>query len=222
MTDTLIFDLDGTLLNTLEDLADSTNYALRACNLPERSLEEVRQFVGNGVEMLIRRATAGALTEERELECLSIFKAYYREHMYDKTRPYDGIMELVRGLSGQGYRIAIVSNKFDLAVKELNRIYFENLFPLAVGESDKVAKKPAPDAVFEVLKQFRSDPDHALYVGDSDVDILTAEHAGVPFAGVTWGFREEAFLLEHGAKRLIHRPEQLWEILQGNNKGSEI
>ncbi len=214
MTDTLIFDLDGTLLNTLEDLADSTNHALRICSLPERSNEEVRQFVGNGVELLIHRAVAGALTEEQERECLSIFKAHYQEHMYDKTRPYDGIMELVRGLTGRGYHIAIVSNKFDRAVKELNRIYFENLFPIAVGESERVAKKPAADAVLEVLARFGAKREQALYIGDSDVDIMTAKNAEVPFVGVTWGFKGEQFLLEHGAKRLIHRPEQLWRLLE--------
>lgn len=214
MIDTIIFDLDGTLLNTIEDLADSTNYALHAFGLPARSLDEVRRFVGNGVELLIRRAVDGALSAQQEASCLATFKKHYSGNMYNKTRPYDGIPELVRMLCGQAYHLAIVSNKFDSAVKELNRIYFEDMFPIAVGASDTVAKKPAPDVVFEVLRQFGVDQTHALYVGDSDVDGATAKNAGIPFIGVAWGFREEDVLRQAGAQSVIHRPDELLELLK--------
>lgn len=213
MIDTIIFDLDGTLLNTLEDLADSTNYALAQFGLPRRTIEEIRYFVGNGVELLIKRAVAGALSEEEEQKCLEVFRKHYSENMNNKTRPYDGILTLIKKLLDSQYHIAIVSNKFDSAVKELNDIYFEGMFPVAIGASDKVAKKPAPDSVFEALKQLGTSKEHALYVGDSDVDVLTAQNSGLPCVGVTWGFRDEKLLKEMGAEYIIHEPGQLFEIL---------
>lgn len=213
MIDTVIFDLDGTLLNTLEDLADSTNYALAEFGLPTRTIEEVRSFVGNGVELLIKKAVDGALTEEKETECLSFFKQHYSKNMNNKTKPYEGILELIHSLLKQKYHIAIVSNKFDLAVKELNNMYFEGLFPVAIGASETVAKKPAPDSVFEAIRQLGTSEKHAIYVGDSDVDVMTAKNSGLPFVGVTWGFRDEAFLREMGAENLIHEPKQLLEFL---------
>lgn len=217
MTDTIIFDLDGTLLNTLEDLADSTNYALRKYGLPERTLQEVRRFVGNGVELLMERAVAGALSKEKEQQCLTVFKQYYSENMNRKTKPYTGILDLVRKLLAQRYRIAIVSNKFDSAVKELNLEYFEGMFPVAIGASDTVAKKPAPDSVLEALKQLDSGKGQAIYVGDSDVDVMTARNSGIPCIGVTWGFRDEELLRSMGAEYIIHKPEQLLDILDRRN-----
>lgn len=213
MTDTVIFDLDGTLLNTLEDLKDSVNYALVSFELPERSLEEVRRFVGNGVEFLMERAVAGALSEEDEQKCLSVFKEHYSGNMNHKTKPYDGMVALIKSLLEKDYHIAIVSNKFDSAVKELNQIYFEGLFPVAIGSSEKVAKKPAPDSVFEALKQLGTRKEQALYVGDSDVDVMTAKNSGLPCVGVTWGFRDEELLREMGADYIIHEPMQLLEVL---------
>lgn len=213
MIDTVIFDLDGTLLNTLEDLTDSTNYALAEFGLRTRTIEEVRSFVGNGVDLLIKKAVDGALAEETEAECLALFKQHYSQNMNNKTRPYDGILELIKSLLEQKYRIAIVSNKFDMAVKELNDMYFEGLFPVAIGASETVAKKPEPDAVFEAIKQLRTSREHAIYVGDSDVDVMTAKNSGLPFVGVTWGFRDEALLRKMGAKHLIHEPKQLFEFL---------
>lgn len=216
-TDTIIFDLDGTLLNTLEDLADSVNYALRTYDLPERTLQEVKCFVGNGVELLMERAVAGALSKEDELECLAVFKQHYSENMNHKTRPYDGILDLVKELLKRNYHIAIVSNKFDSAVKNLNVDYFENLFPVAIGASDTVAKKPAPDSVLEALKQLKSGKERAIYVGDSDVDIMTARNSGLPCISVTWGFRDEELLRSLGTDYIIHEPMQLLEILDRRN-----
>ena len=214
MIDTVIFDLDGTLLDTLEDLADSTNYALSCFDLPPRSIEEIRQFVGNGVDLLIKRAVDGALSADMEEKCLTTFKQYYSEHMYNKTKPYHGIMDVVRTLTERNYHIGIVSNKFDSAVKELNRIYFEEMFPVAIGASDKVKKKPAPDSVLEALRQLDTKKEHALYIGDSEVDVMTAENSGLSFVGVTWGFRDKELLRTVGAECIIHRPEQLLDILK--------
>ena len=213
MIDTVIFDLDGTLLNTLEDLADSTNYALAEFGLPKRTIEEVRSFVGNGVDLLMKRAVGGTLTSEKEAECLALFKQHYSQNMNHKTKPYDGILELINILLSNNYHIAIVSNKFDLAVKELNNTYFEGLFPVAIGASDTVAKKPEPDSVFEAIKQLGTSRENAIYVGDSDVDVMTAKNSGLPFVGVTWGFRDEAFLRKMGAESLIHEPKQLLDFL---------
>ena len=217
MTDTVIFDLDGTLLNTLDDLADSTNYALSQFGLPMRQVAEIRSFVGNGVELLIERAVEGRLSKEDEQRCLDIFKQHYSENMNNKTRPYDGILELVRQLLEQRYHIAIVSNKFDSAVKELNVTYFEGLFPVAIGASEKIAKKPAPDSVYEALAQLQSVGENAIYIGDSDVDVLTAHNAGLSCVGVTWGFRDRELLLSVGAEYIIDEPKELFMILDRRN-----
>lgn len=217
MIDTVIFDLDGTLLNTLEDLTDSVNYALAQSGLPTRGIEEIRRFVGNGVEMLVKRAVDGRLSEAEEETCLSVFKAYYKDNMNNKTRVYDGMLDLVKALLGRGYHLAIVSNKFDIAVKDLNVVYFESLFPVAIGASDKVAKKPAPDSVYEALSQLDVDGCNAIYVGDSDVDVMTAHNAGLPCVGVTWGFRDRDLLLSMGAEYIIDKPEELFSVLDRRN-----
>ena len=218
-TDTVIFDLDGTLLNTLEDLADSTNYAMRAFGLKERSINEVRNFVGNGVDVLIERAVEGAIPKEQELECLDVFKQHYSKNMDNKTKPYDGIMDVIKELLKRGYHIAIVSNKFDAAVKGLNVDYFEGLFPVAIGASDTVAKKPAPDSVIKALQELYSDKERAVYVGDSDVDIMTARNSGLPCISVTWGFRDEELQRSMGTDYIIHKPEELLDVLDGRNRG---
>ena len=217
MTDTVIFDLDGTLLNTLDDLADSVNYALSEFSLPLRQVEEVRAFVGNGVEKLIERAVAGRLSSEQETQCLRTFKEHYRNNMNNKTCPYDGIIDLVKTLLQNGYHLAIVSNKFDAAVKELNDSYFEWLFPVAIGESEQIAKKPAPDSVYEALAQLESTGERAIYIGDSDVDVMTAHNAGLECVGVTWGFRDRELLLSVGAEYIIDKPADLLSILDRRN-----
>ena len=216
---TAVFDLDGTLLNTLEDLADSTNYAMRAFGLKERSINEVRNFVGNGVDVLIERAVEGAIPKEQELECLDVFKQHYSKNMDNKTKPYDGIMDVIKELLKRGYHIAIVSNKFDAAVKGLNVDYFEGLFPVAIGASDTVAKKPAPDSVIKALQELHSDKERAVYVGDSDVDIMTARNSGLPCISVTWGFRDEELQRSMGTDYIIHKPEELLDVLDGRNRG---
>lgn len=211
----VIFDLDGTLLNTLDDLADSTNYALSKFGYPTRTIEEVRQFVGNGVAKLIERAIPDGKNNSNFEKCLSIFKENYAQNMYNKTAPYNGIIEMLSNLKSKGIKIAVVSNKFDLAVKELCKKYFEGFIDFAAGENEAqgIKKKPAPDTVISVLTEFNFAPEDAVYVGDSDVDIMTAKNSKMPCISVTWGFRDEKFLLESGATILINAPSEIYNHL---------
>lgn len=211
----VIFDLDGTLLNTLDDLADSTNYALSKFGYPTRTIEEVRQFVGNGVAKLIERAIPDGKNNPNFEKCLSIFKENYAQNMYNKTAPYNGIIEMLSNLKSKGIKIAVVSNKFDLAVKELCKKYFEGFIDFAAGENEALGinKKPAPDTVLSVLRKFSFSPEDAIYVGDSDVDIMTAKNSHMPCISVTWGFRDEKFLLESGATILINAPSEIYNHL---------
>lgn len=211
----VIFDLDGTLLNTLDDLSDSTNYALSKFGYPTRTIEEVRQFVGNGVAKLIERAIPDGKNNSNFEKCLSIFKENYAQNMYNKTAPYNGIIEMLSNLKSKGIKIAVVSNKFDLAVKELCKIYFDKYIDFAAGENEALGinKKPAPDTVISVLTEFNFAPEDAVYVGDSDVDIMTAKNSHMPCISVTWGFRDEKFLLENGATILINAPSEIYNHL---------
>ncbi len=215
MKKAVIFDLDGTLLNTLDDLADSTNYALSKFGYPTRTIEEVRQFVGNGVAKLIERAIPDGKNNPNFEKCLSIFKENYAQNMYNKTAPYNGIIEMLSNLKSKGIKIAVVSNKFDLAVKELCKKYFEGFIDFAAGENEAqgIKKKPAPDTVISVLNEFNFAPEDAVYVGDSDVDIMTAKNSKMPCISVTWGFRDEKFLLENGATILINAPSEIYNHL---------
>ncbi len=215
MKKAVIFDLDGTLLNTLDDLADSTNYALSKFGYPTRTIEEVRQFVGNGVAKLIERAIPEGKNNPNFEKCLAIFKENYAQNMYNKTAPYNGIIEMLSNLKSKGIKIAVVSNKFDLAVKELCKKYFEEFIDFAAGENEAqgIKKKPAPDTVISVLNEFNFAPEDAVYVGDSDVDIMTAKNSKMPCISVTWGFRDEKFLLENGATILINAPSEIYNHL---------
>jgi phosphoglycolate phosphatase len=215
MKKAVIFDLDGTLLNTLDDLADSTNYALSKFGYPTRTIEEVRQFVGNGVAKLIERAIPEGKNNPNFEKCLSIFKENYAQNMYNKTAPYNGIIEMLSNLKSKGIKIAVVSNKFDLAVKELCKKYFEGFIDFAAGENEAqgIKKKPAPDTVISVLNEFNFASEDAVYVGDSDVDIMTAKNSKMPCISVTWGFRDEKFLLENGATILINAPSEIYNHL---------
>ena len=178
--DTVIFDLDGTLLNTLQDLADSTNYALALQGMPARTLEEVRRFVGNGVGRLIHRAVPEGTPEEVEARVLADFRAHYTLNMEHKTAPYPGVLPLLDRLGQAGIRTAVVSNKFDSAVKGLCHAYFGTRIPVAIGESQGVARKPAPDTVFRALEELGAGTGRAVYVGDSDVDIRPPPTPGCP------------------------------------------
>lgn len=205
----VIFDMDGTILDTLDDLADSLNYALTQSGMPTRTRTEVCNFVGNGIRKLIERAVPIGSTEEQIKGVHAIFTEHYKVHCVDKTQPYSGIPELIQTLRTAGIKTAVVSNKADYGVQELCEQYFKGMFDAAVGERPNVRKKPAPDSVNEVLRQLGVDRTHALYVGDSDVDIETAKQADMDCVSVLWGFRDKQFLLEHGAKDLIAEPEEL-------------
>lgn len=213
MKTAVIFDLDGTLLNTLEDLKDSTNYALQKFGFPQRTLDEVRSFVGNGLRMLIVRAVPAG-TEDAVIDAvLQTMKLHYAENYHNKTRPYDGIEALLMRLKAEGYPMAIVSNKADLVVALLRKLYFDTLIPVAVGETEGVLRKPAPDMVIEGLRRLGLPGAKAVYVGDSEVDLQTARNVGIPCLSVTWGFRSIQQLKEAGAQHLAHTPEELYETI---------
>lgn len=198
---TVLFDLDGTLLDTLADLADAVNYALHEMGYPAHTYDEIRMYLGNGVAMLMKRAVPTGTSPEDTDRALAIFKERYAAHDKDKTAPYPGIPDLLRALHDRGVKTAVISNKFDAAVKVLNRTYFGDLIPVAIGENEAagIKKKPDPASVFAAMEELGVKKENCIYVGDSDVDLLTAENAGIPCIGCAWGFRGKTFLLQHGA-----------------------
>lgn len=207
--ETYVFDLDGTLLETLKDLAASTNFALRQYDMPGHSVEDVRMFVGNGVKKLMERAIPNGLDNPKFEEVYATFRQHYLNHNLDTTKPYDGIPELLRELKGRGKKLAIVSNKFYAATQDLARHFFPDTIEVAIGERENIKKKPAPDTVVEALRQLGVSKEGAVYIGDSDVDIMTARNSGLPCASVLWGFRDKEFLLEHGATFFAEKPDDL-------------
>lgn len=206
-----IFDLDGTLLDTLGDLAASTNYALRTHGMPEHSIDDVRRFVGNGVRKLMERAIPGGAANPNFEATFATFRQYYMEHSLDTTKPYEGIPETLAELKRRGCRLAVVSNKMMAATQELCRYFFPDTIEVAIGENESqgIRKKPAPDTVFAALRKLGVGNGDAVYVGDSDVDIQTAANAGLPCISVLWGFRDRDFLIQHGAKTFISAPSEL-------------
>ena len=200
-----IFDLDGTLLDTLQDLAASVNYALRQHHMPEHSIDDVRRFVGNGVRRLMERAIPEGAANPAFEAAFATFRKYYMEHSLDTTRPYDGIPELIHELKKRGCRMAVVSNKMMAATQELVHHFFPEI-EVAIGEDEAagIRKKPAPDTVFAAMKQLGEGS--AVYVGDSDVDLATARNSGLPCIIVLWGFRDRDFLLAHGATTFVEQP----------------
>ena len=208
----VIFDLDGTLLYTLENLYESTNFALGCFDYPKRTLEEVRNFVGNGVRKLIERSIPEGEKNPNFEKCLEIFKEHYSKTMYDNTRPYDGIMKMLKILPKNGIVCAVVSNKFDSAVKVLCKRYFEDLVSLAVGECETVRKKPCPDGVLKIIEQLGC-KGNCVYVGDSEVDIETAKNAGLYCISVSWGYKDKEFLLKNGASEIVDTVDELTETI---------
>lgn len=213
MIDTVIFDMDGTLLDTLEDLTDATNAALTYFNYPTRTLKEVRCFVGNGIRNLMIQAVPDGTSQENIDKCITAFKEYYAQHWQDKTVPYKGILPLLSALKNKGINTAVISNKYDNAVLQLCKDYFPGKFKAARGEREGVPRKPAPDGIYAILDELGSDKEHAVYVGDSEVDVATAHNAGLACVGVTWGFRDRLLLEEKGADYIIDRPDELLEFL---------
>ncbi len=209
--DTYIFDLDGTLLDTLGDLAASVNHALRTHGLPEHSIDDVRRFVGNGVRKLMERAVPDGAGNPLFDETFATFRQYYMAHSLDTTRPYEGIPETLEALKARGCHLAVVSNKMMAATQELCRHFFPDTIEVAIGEDEAagIRRKPAPDTVFAALKALGVGKENAVYVGDSDVDIQTARNAGIPCISVLWGFRDRDFLLQNGAETFISTPSEL-------------
>lgn len=209
----VIFDLDGTLLNTLDDLAASVNFALRKFGFPERTTDEVRRFVGNGVIKLMQRATPGDIDNETQEKCFLAFRDYYLEHMQDSTRPYDGVMQILETLKESGIKTAVVSNKLHSGVVGLCKEFFGNKLTCAFGVEIEEERKPSPANVFKAFKQLGVMPNEAIYVGDSEVDVQTATNAGLDCIGVTWGFRDKTELVKAGAKFIIDKPSEIEKLV---------
>lgn len=207
--DVAIFDLDGTILDTLEDLAAAVNFALGEHGFPLRSQDEVRRFVGNGMINLIKRSCPEGTAEDVREKVLATFTGFYKRHSSDRTKPYAGVLEMLEKLRGAGVKTAVVSNKDDYAVQDLCEKYFGGLMDAAVGARQGIAKKPAPDGVFDVMQKLRYDGKKAVYVGDSEVDIDTAANAKMDCIIVCWGFRSEQELRASGAKLIAHDTEEL-------------
>lgn len=220
MYNTYIFDLDGTMLDTLQDLADSVNYALRQHGMPEHSIDDIRRFVGNGVRLLMERAVPDGAENPQFEVTFATFRQHYMKHSLDTTRPYEGISELIHELKARGCKMAVVSNKMMAATQDLVRHFFPDI-EVAIGENEAagIRKKPAPDTVFEALRQLGYPPTShpspltsVVYVGDSDVDLATARNSGIPCISVLWGFRDRDFLLAHGATTFVEHPLDILAI----------
>lgn len=211
---TIIFDLDGTLLDTLDDLRDSVNVTLTHFGWEPRSLEEIRHFVGNGLRKLMERATPEDCSNDQFEEAFDFFRKYYVEHCRIKTKPYNGIFKLLAVLKEKGCRMAIVSNKNDAAVKELSKDYFDEYVAVAIGEREGVARKPAPDSVFAALKELGSSAEDTVYVGDSEVDYATAKNSGLDCILVSWGFRDKELLQSLEGAVVVDDWEELLEKLE--------
>ncbi|MBR3889243.1 HAD-IA family hydrolase [bacterium] len=209
----VIFDMDGTILNTLDDVVDAVNHSLSKFGFKEYSKEDIKNAVGNGVRILMKRLVPEDVSEQVFENFLEYFIKYYSENMNNKTAPYDDIISMLEKLRADGYKIGVLSNKFDSAVKELSNKYFPNLVDVAVGQKDDVNEKPAPDGVFEVAKLLGVAVEECVYVGDSEVDIQTAQNAGIDCISVTWGFKTVDFLYKNGATRLAYIPEDICELL---------
>lgn len=211
---TVIFDMDGTVLNTLEDLTASVNHVLTEFGMPLRSASEYRRFFGNGIRYALECAVPPGTDSTVIGQMLPAFRAHYNAHCLDRTGPYDGIPELMEALRDAGYRQAIVSNKIDSAVKELNDRFFSDYVSVAIGERPGVSRKPAPDSVLTALQELRSTPEEAVYIGDSEVDLLTARNAGLPCIAVLWGFRDKELLLREGAVHFARTPADILRLLE--------
>ncbi|NCD03985.1 MAG: HAD family hydrolase [Clostridia bacterium] len=206
--------MDGTLMDTLDDLKDSVNYALLEFDMPQRTLADIRKFVGNGVFCLMELCVPKGIANPDFEQALDVFKEHYSKHCNDKTRPYNGTLELIKDLSEKGYKLAIVSNKYYDAVVELNNLYFSDYISVAIGEKEGIRKKPAPDTVQTALAMLDSKAEDSVYIGDSEVDIQTAKNSGLDCISASWGFRDAGFLKEHGANLIVDTPEQVSIILK--------
>ena len=210
-----IFDLDGTVLNTLADLTHAVNVALAACGYPTRTQAQVCSFVGNGIKKLIARAVPAHTSQQDIARVHAAFTAYYGAHCADKTAPYEGTLSMLRELRARGVKTAVLSNKADYATGVLCNAYFEGLFDVVAGEreSEGIPKKPTPDAVLAIMVQCGVTAAETVYIGDSEVDIQTAANAGIDVISVSWGFRSADFLRENGAKVIADTPKELEALI---------
>ena len=222
MITTIIFDLDGTLMNTLDDLHDSVSYALRDAGLEPNPKQDTRRYLGNGIRNLVNKSVAQTCPEADEAlkeHVFQTFRAYYVAHSMDKTAPYEGVEEMLKECKKRGFHTAIVSNKLDPAVKDLHQAFFAETIDVAIVETENVKRKPAPDMVNEAIRQLsllhgrQIEKSECVYVGDSEVDLKTAENSGLPCIAVSWGFRDRDFLIEQGAKTIIDQPTELFKFL---------
>lgn len=211
---TVVFDLDGTLMDTLRDLAESTNYAMRQFGFPQHSMEAIRSFVGNGVRVLIGRALPQGEDNPLFEDVFRTFKEHYVAHCRDHSGLYPGIAEMLDTLRQKGYRLAVVSNKLQDGVTELQETYFSEWIRVAVGERPEVRRKPAPDMVFQAVDELGAELSETVYVGDSDVDIETARRCGIPCISVLWGFRDRSFLESCGATHFAATPQDIVSLIQ--------
>ena len=214
---TIVFDCDGTLLDTLTDLRNAVNYVLRAHDLPERSVSEVKVALGNGVAHLMRQSLPDSISEAEFNTYLDEFKAYYGEHLQDYTAPYPGMLDVLDTLRAKGYKLAIVSNKIQEGITPLNKEYFGDRLPVAIGERPGLQRKPAPDMVLQALKELGSTQDESIYIGDSEVDVATAKNSGLLCIGVTWGFRDEQLHKDLGVKYIARKAEDIVTIIKALN-----
>lgn len=208
----IIFDMDGTILNTIEDITNAVNYILSKYELTVRRVDEVKFFVGNGLKKTLLRSVPVGTDETFVDGIYPEFTDYYKAHSRDNTKPYDGIVEVIKELKAKGYKLAVVSNKRHEAVLELCDEFFEGCFDVAMGDQEGINIKPAPDMVEAVLKQTGCKKEEAVYIGDSDVDIMTAHNSGLSCISVSWGFRSKDFLIEHKAEVIIDSPKELFEM----------
>jgi phosphoglycolate phosphatase len=211
-----IFDLDGTLLDTLGDLHASVNFALKSFSFPERTIDEVRAFIGNGVVKLMERSTPDGIDDETQKSCLDVFRKHYLEHMSDTTAPFEGILSLLGELKDNGIKIAVVSNKLHTAVEELCDSYFPGLIDKAVGVSIEAERKPSPVNVIRTAEYFGADLKDCIYIGDSEVDVQTAHNANVKCIGITWGFRTRQELIENGADFIAESAQEVYRLILNN------
>ncbi len=204
-----IFDMDGTILNTIDDIAGAINYVLDIHGYPRRTVDEVKSFVGNGLKRALELSLPDGVAGDVLNQLFTELVAYYNEHSNITTRPYEGIVEVIHKLREQGKIVAVVSNKRVEAVRDLCDIYFAGCFDMALGDQDGIARKPAPDMTNMVIEHYGILKDKCVYIGDSDVDLMTARNTEIDCIAVTWGFRTREFLVEHGATMIIDRPEEL-------------
>ena len=216
--DTILWDLDGTLLYTLDDLAAAVNAALAEFDLPARTTDEVERFVGNGIRKLMERAVPSGANHPKFAEIFAFFRSYYEEHCNCHTRPFEGVTDLLCRLQSEGWRMAVVSNKIDSAVQDLVRLYFPDIIAAAVGDNAERRKKPEPDNLFYACEKLGSDIKRAVFVGDSHVDVMTAQKAAIPMVIVDWGYRSREQLIADGAENIVSTVDELYEVLTGFNK----